>query len=234
MWVALAALAGVLAVSACGGGTDIDESASKTAITPEAQEQAESMILQLSDFPNGWRGSAPEDDENDEAFRKCIGVDYSSLTRTGAAESRDFAMGESTEASSSAAVFANEQQAEDFLEEFSAGMNGNKVEGCLQELVDENAEGDNTFKVGEVDVGEFNVTPPNVEDAAAWQLVVPVEITSGVGEGLTPSLYLEDVILRQGDKVATIETSDVLTEFDPDLRDKLIQTVAGRMSDASG
>jgi len=233
MWVALA---GVLAVcSACGGGTDIDESASKTAITPEAQEQAESMILQLSDFPNGWRGSAPEeDDENDEAFRKCIGVDYSSLTRTGAAESRDFAMGESTEASSSAAVFANEQQAEDFLEEFSAGMNGNEVEGCLQELVEENAEGDNTFKVGELDVGEFNVTPPNVEDAAAWQLVVPVEITSGAGEGLTPIVYLEFVVLREGNTAAMIKTSDVLTQFDSELRDQLIDAVAGRMSEASG
>jgi hypothetical protein len=43
----------------------------------------------------------------------------------------------------------------------------------------------------------------------------------------------EIVTLRQGDTVADVKTSDVLTQFDPELRDKLVQAVAGRMSDSA-
>jgi hypothetical protein len=83
----VAAAAAVLVVTpACGGnggsGGDGDDTASERAIEPEAQERAESIGLKLADFPNGWRASAPEEDESgQEEFNKCIGVDYSELTR---------------------------------------------------------------------------------------------------------------------------------------------------------
>ena len=113
-------------------------------------------------------------------------------------------------------------------------MSGTEIEDCVQDLIEENVEADRSVDVGEVDVGQLNVTPPDVEEAGAWQIVIPVEITSGVGEGLTPSVYLEFVALREGDEVAILETSDVLTEFDSDLRDSLVAAIAGRMSDDSG
>ena len=109
----VAALSLVLATcTACGGNGDGDGSASGSAIEPEAQERAEAFVLKLSDFPNGWRGSAPEeeDEEGAETFRRCAGIDFSGLTRIGEAESLDFATGESTEASSEAVVFASEQK----------------------------------------------------------------------------------------------------------------------------
>ncbi len=134
-------------------------------------------------------------------------------------------------------VFANEQEAEDAMEQYSSGMNSTGVEDCLQEFVEQNVEsgsaGGTEFTVGEVDVGQFNVTPPNVDESAAWQVVIPVEITSGVAQGLSPSVYLELVVLRDGDTVASVNTSDVLTEFDAELRDQLVQAVAGRMASAT-
>jgi hypothetical protein len=236
--LALALLAGV---SACGGG-DGDESsngggssngASSVEIDAAAQERAEAVVLQLSDFPTGWRASAAEeDDEGGEKLRECIGVDYSELTRTGEADSQDFAKGQA-EASSTAAVFADEGQASAWMDEYTRGMTSSGVEDCFQETIDESVSesGESGFKLGEVDVGQLSFTPPaNVDEASAWQLAVPVEITSGAGKGLSANVYIEFVVLREGDTAAVVQTEDVLTEFDPELRDQLVAAVAGRMT----
>jgi hypothetical protein len=72
-----------------------------------------------------------------------------------------------------------------------------------------------------------------VDEAKAWQIEMPVEITFGVAEGFEPSVYIELVTLREGDTVAVLTTQDVLTEFDPALRDKLVQTLADRMPESA-
>jgi hypothetical protein len=226
-------------VSACGGGDSAEESvdtnggASSVEIDEASQERAEAIVLQLSDFPTGWRASAAEkDEEGAKKLRECIGVDYSALTRKGEATSQDFAKDES-EASSDAAVFAGEGQASAWMEEYTRGMNGSGAEDCFQESVEDsfNEQKRSDVKLGEVDVGQLSFSPPaDVDEAAAWQVVVPVEITSGVGEGLTPSVYIEFFVLREGDTAAVVKTSDVLTEFDPTLRDRLVAAVADRMT----
>jgi hypothetical protein len=229
----VAAVVGVVlaAGAACGGNGGGDDTAAGRAIEPEAQDRAEAIVLKLSDFPNGWRASAPEDEEGGEEFRKCIGVDYSRLTMIGEAESQDFAMGESTEASSEVSIFKSDQQAEGGIREFSEGMRSETVEDCVRDLVEQAFRGERSLEVGEIDVGELSFTPPDVDEAEAWQIVIPVEITSGVAEGLSPDVYLEFMTMREGDTVADVRTSDVLTEFDPDLRGKLVQAVAERMSE---
>jgi hypothetical protein len=235
----MAALVGVVlaATAACGGNGNGDDTASGRAFEQEAQQRARSIVLTLADFPNDWRGSAPEPDDNSrDKFNKCIGVDYSQLTRIGEAESQDFSKGDSTEATSNVVIFKDDQQAEDAMSEHAEGMGGTATEDCVQDLVEEALrKGGSTgrFKLGEIDVGELNFTPPTVDEAKAWQIVIPVEITSGVGKGFEPDVYLELVTLRQGDTVAVLSTQDVLTEFDRDLRDKLVQAMAGRMSESS-
>ena len=226
---------------ACGGsdgagdGGGGDDTASERAIEPEAQERAESIVLKLADFPDGWRASAPEEEDSaaDEEFNKCIGTDFSGLTEIGDANSQDFATGDSTEASSEATIFKSDQQAEDGMSELAAGMSGSAVEDCFQDLIEEALRGEKGFKLGEVDIGELSLTTPDVEEAKAWQIVIPVEITSGAAEGLSANVYIELVALREGDAAATMTTLDVLTEFDPELRNQLVQTVAGRMSEPS-
>ena len=206
-----------------GGNGGGDDTASERAIEPEAQERAESIVLKLTDFPNGWRASAAEEDESQNEFNKCIGVDYSGLTRIGDAESQDFAKGDSTEASSEVAVFESDQQAEDGMSEYATGMSSSAAEDCFQDLIEEALRGEKGFKLGEVDVGELSFTPPDVDEAKAWQIVVPVEITSGAGEGFSADAYVEQVMLREGDTVASVTTQDVLTEFDPELRNQLFR-----------
>jgi hypothetical protein len=76
------------------------------------------------------------------------------------------------------------------------------------------AEGDNEgfkgFKLGEVDIGELSFTPPDVDEAQAWQIVIPLESTSGAGEGLEPNFYLELVLLREGDTTARAKRAAAL------------------------
>jgi hypothetical protein len=104
----------VAAASACGGNGDDAANArnAKRSIQDGAQGRAEAMVLELSDFPNGWRASPHEEDKaGGDRLRECQGVDYSALTITGEADSKDFAAEGSTEASSSATVFADEAEA---------------------------------------------------------------------------------------------------------------------------
>jgi hypothetical protein len=134
-------LALVLAATGCGGnggGGDAKATKAQRDIQPDAQQQAESMVLLLSDFPEGWRASASESDESgDEKFRKCLGVDYSGGTKIGEADSKDFAIEDTTKASSSSQIYKDAQQATDAVEEVASGMEGPNAERCYKDLVEE-------------------------------------------------------------------------------------------------
>ena len=105
----------------------------------------------------------------------------------------------------------------------ATGLNGSAAESCFQDLTEEALKGEKGFKLGDVDIGELRFTPPNVDEAKAWQIVVPVEITSGAAKGFSPDVYLDFVVLREGDSVATVTTEDVFSEFDEELRNQLVQ-----------
>jgi hypothetical protein len=225
----------VCAGAGCGGGDDGDEgTAAGRSIKAEAQERAESIVLKLSDFPDGWRASPSEQDTAaQEDFRRCVGLDYSEWTLHGAAESKDFAK-ESAEVSSAASVFASEAQAQAALSEFENGMGTTQAEDCVRDLMEQalkEEENADEFEVGEIDVGQLSITGPAVEDTSAWQIAVRFDVTSGVAEGLSPTAYLDLVNLRDGEALTIMTTSDVLTPFDSELRDELLQTLASRMSE---
>ena len=232
---ALALIVLLVAAGACGGDDDEGEAtASGIAIEPEAQERAESINLTPADFPDGWRVAAPEsdDDTGRELFSECISVDYSGLTRTGDAKSQDFfdQGGEAEQASSAVVSFADEQQAGDAMSKYSEDFGGSAAEDCFQDVIERAVNSkDLVFKLGEADIGELGFTPPDVDEAQAWQIVTPLQSPSGAEEGL-PNLYLELVLLREGDTTARLLTQHLQTEFDRDLRDKLIQTLADRMT----
>jgi hypothetical protein len=224
--------------AACGGNDNGAETAAGRALEPEAQQRAESINLALADLPNGWRASAPEtDDSGRDEFNRCVGVDYSGLTRIGDAESPDFAMGDAEKVGSQVVIFQHEQQAKDAMSQLAKGLGGADAEECFEDLIEETVaeegSGDDRSELGEVDIGEFSFTPPAVDEAKAWQIVIPVEITSGIGEGLDPNVYLEIVTLREGDTIVDLATEDVATEFDRELRDKLVRTLARRVSESA-
>jgi hypothetical protein len=227
---------GCLALSACGGGGNDNNgggSQVKRAIEPAAQERAESMLLTLSDFPDGWRANDPaeEDEDGDEAFRECVGVDFSALTVIGDAQSDDFTMGEIAVASSHVQVFESEQMAAEGVADYDEALDGEQADTCMTELLGEFE--DQEVEITRAKVGELSFTPPpGVDDANAWQVEVTVEgKAGGQAEGLSLTAYVDLVQLRNGAVAAEVTTTDIATPLDPELRDQLVAAVAGRMAD---
>jgi hypothetical protein len=222
------------AVSACGGDGESNEGSSdfQRAIEPEAQAQAESMLLQLTDFPDGWRAEEPaeEDEEGDGAFRDCLGVDFSTFTIIGDARSDDFSTGETATASSEAEVFASEQMAAEAVAQFAEALDSEQADTCMTDVLGESEDED--FEITGAEVGELSFTPPSgADDANAWQVVFTIEGKPGSeAEGVSVTGYAELLQLRSGEKTSEVTTVGVPTPFDPDLRDDLVAVVAGRMS----
>jgi hypothetical protein len=226
------AIAMALVAPACGGG-DGEGGGGREAerdIQADAQERAEAVVLQLSDFPDGWRATAPEEQDEDarNEFRECLGSDYSQFTIVGEAASDDFATGSSAEASSDSTVFATDAEATAAVEERAAELESESINECLQRFMQEAAEGE--VEVRDVETGELSFTaPPGIDDANAWQIAIAAEGVSGEGAGVSVTTYLDLVLLREGDTVGQVETFDVLSPFDQELRDELIAAVADRM-----
>jgi hypothetical protein len=226
-----------LSLSACGGDGEGDGGAEgndfQVAIEPEAQEQAESLLLTLADFPDGWRTSPAdeEDEESDAAFRDCVGVDYSAFIKVGEAQSDGFAMGETAQASSEADVFESAEMATSAVAEFTRGFRDDEASPCMLEYLGELQ--DDQVEVTQAEVGELSFTPPvDVDDASAFQAVVTVEGKPGTdAAGVSVDAYLDFVLLREGAATAAVTTQDVATPFDPALRDELIAAVAERLTE---
>lgn len=218
-----------LGATACGGGGGTDTRAAKREIDPASQEQAKSMVLRLSDFPTGWRASRPSSDEaGQKTFRKCLGVDYSDVTLRADANSKDFANGESTTASSEIQITADEADASQGFKHLSRAMGGSAVADCVRHAVADAMPAG--YDVGDVDFGALSFTRPSgIDEARAWQALVPIDVTSGAAKGMSVSAYIDVVFLRKGRVVASVRDSDVITPFDSDLRDQLIQTQAERI-----
>jgi hypothetical protein len=233
---ALALTLGCLALSACGGdGNDNNGGGGqlKRAIEPAAQERAESMLLTLSDFPDGWRADEPaeEDEEADAAFRECVGVDFSAFTVVGDAQSDGFAMGETATASSEAEVFEREQMAAEAVQRFAETLDGEEADACMTDWLGRFE--DEEVEITGAEVGQLSFTPPpGIDDANAWQVDVTIEGKAGSqAEGVSVSAYVDVVQIRNGDATAEVTTTDVATPFDPQLRDQLVAAVAGRMAE---
>lgn len=133
-------------------------------------------------------------------------------------------MGETAVASSDVAVFESEQMATQAYAERADGM-----EGCLPELLGE-LPGD--VEITSVEVDEFSFTPPaGVDDADAWQVAVTIEGKAGSqDEGLLVTVYSDLVVLRNGNTIPSVTTTDIATRCDLELRDQLVAAVAARMA----
>jgi hypothetical protein len=147
-----------------------------------------------------------DDDEGREKFRECVGSDLSAVTIVGDADSDDFAMGETAEIASEATVFESEQMATDALAEAGAGYESSEADACLNEFGPEPAE---EFEFGELEIGPLSYTAPSgIDDARAWQIVIPIEGAAGTeSEGVSATGYLDVVALREGDAIVFVQAS---------------------------
>jgi hypothetical protein len=205
------------------GGGNSDGASAKNAIEAKAQERADSIVLKPSDFPDDWR--ATPEDRGGEEFRRCIGADDSAFTFVGDATSQ-FATEDATAAGSNARVFKDEAQARDAFEALSKGMAS--ARNCLQTLL---APLGKNFKLGKVEVGKLRINPSGVDQARAWQIAIPVRVIAGPQKGNLETSYVDVVDLRKADMLIRMKTANTPIPFDSELRAKLLQALASRMSE---
>jgi hypothetical protein len=234
---ASALVALIVVAEGCGGGDDDEQENTSSkepqhAIEPDAQAREESLLVQLTDLPAGWRGADPDDEsgDGDECFR----IDLSQATKIGDADSQEFSMGENNEISSSASIYATEAEAQRVLEVGADAFVDQDIADCLKDslnkFLEEEGNDPGDFEVGDPELGELSFPPPSgVEEARAFQIMMPLE-----AEGVSVDYFIEIVVLRQADALASVETFGLNDPLKPELRDALAQTVADRMVATSG
>jgi hypothetical protein len=234
-----AALALAVFSSCGGGGNEAQGPETVTVVTTQgatteagatepslSEDQAEalaaSMNLRLTDFPAGWRATPSEESEGCAGIQK-LTERYDVLAHV---DSKDFAKGDNTEASSSAGLFNDEATARDALNYLESAAQSEELRDCLNDFFREQAEGDVTF--GDVSVGQLSF--PRLGDrSSAWEIVVPVKT-----QGLSVTAYIDFVYIVEENALARVAFSDVLSPFDEQLRENLARLVADRMQTATG
>jgi hypothetical protein len=239
VWLALA-LAVLSAATGCGGGGDSTKSgggstksvAAKRPITP--RQRAESINLKLSDFPDGWRASrrpsaSAQDAAIERNFKKCLGIAFSNATLLANAKSKDFKRGTAS-ASSEARIAKTAAQAKAGLQRYARVMASPAIKPCFQAALSKVT----GYKFGDVDLrdSKFFRRPPasDVDEARIWETMIPVETTTGPSKGALVLVFVDATLLRKGNILVKIETADADSGFAPALRDRLVRTVARRMS----
>ena len=227
--VAMAVLLG------CGGGSDDATTASgepRTSIEPQQQARADAMLLELADLPPGWRASDP-DASDDADFDECTTADLSKFTKLGDAESQDFEMGENSQISSSASVYATDEEAKEVLDLGAGVLTDQSQAECFADSFREALKKDpdtEKLEVGDAELGELSFAPPTgIEESRAFQILLPLE-----AEGTSADVVVEAIVLRQRDALVALTTVGIDDPLDSSLRDDLAQALAGKMVAAEG
>jgi hypothetical protein len=203
-------------VVACGGGSSNNGNASspktRTAATVPADERlAETSLLKLDDFPNGWTAKDSKEDNEDGA---CAAVNDAKHAVSGRASSPDFAHGGNTTATQAIYVYRTVGEARRYF----GPLAGAELRDCFRKEFKKAFESDNPtagVKYGDISTGELKVEPAGDENAAA-RFEIPVET-----KGIDVYIYIDVVVARTGRALSIMLFSDALTEFDLELRAKL-------------
>jgi hypothetical protein len=201
-------------------------------IQPGAQQRADAMMLQLADLPAEWTSSAsdPSDEQTNENFLRCIGVDFTDLTEIGDADSKDFKQGDASQVSSNGSIFKTDAEAKTAGDRYAAALTGPKAADCFEGQLHNQLEKDpdtaGKVKIGDIELGELNVTPPSgIRKYRAVRVRIAIEV-----QNISIDLFADDVVMQQGDAVVEVTTTAHYAPLDSTLRDQLVQTVASRMS----
>lgn len=232
--LAILGAAALVGLPGCGGddsGESEEASTSKREIRPEAQQEAERLVLLPADFGAGWRASPPDqvDESTQDEFRRCVGLDGSELTIAGEADSDEYSTKNTTRASSSSTVFADAAGAETAISKLVESMDTGTAEDCMSDLIEKSGRQSSAgVSFGAVGIGELDFRmPPEIDEARGWQITIPLTIE---GETGSPTIYLDVVALREGESLVTVEAQSLEQAFDPGFRDRLLGAVAGRMA----
>jgi hypothetical protein len=136
----------------------------QTRIDPKDQAAVQEIILHLSDFPAGWRAENQEDQKTPE----CFNLRWSDLTITGRSEFKNFVQGSNTLATSTAGVYATEQQARIAFRRAAS----DKLAKCFADYM--RSQSDKDFKVTGTSFGRLRF-PHLADQSAGYEIAISLE-----------------------------------------------------------
>lgn len=188
---------------ACGGNDDgpPEEDAPET----HAEDTlAESLLLEVNDFPTGW--SETSDEEEESPFDDC-GVDGPSEGRTGIAETGDFSEGSFATITQSVGVFETPANAAGSLDRIPA------ISDCLINVVNDGRLDDSESEYSDAKFG--NLSFPSLGDRTdAYRLEIHAEARGETGIGSEGTVYLDLIYVTEGRLAFVIVASDIFSPFD--------------------
>lgn len=188
-------------------------------------ELAESALLDLDVFPDGWeeRPASDDDDAGNERFgdrvAECLGTDderVSELLEPREANSPEFAgPGDSSPTVEHQVMVADDEaMAVKAMEDVAAIGADACLEQTMQEFFDEEAAAD--IEQDGVTIGDIAVERIEVEAPADLVVGYLVELPVQAGDGQTASGYLQVFYLRRGRALSQLRLSSFGTIFDPE------------------
>jgi hypothetical protein len=230
--------ASILVLAACGGGAKQQpaaDGATTTAVASTAttgvsvaadKATARTLLLRLSDLPDGWRATQHRQDLVEKAmndqFAACAGRPRPDTYTTVDVFSPDFTMGYAGVISEAQIV----KTADDF-EADAAAMRGPKFVPCAKRILAKYAP---RLAPG-ASVRSIVVEPLPVTSYGQFSIGYRATITL-TGQGQTLRLYDDEVVLGKGRIELSASFSDAGQPFDPGLRRALLAKLGARLASA--
>lgn len=213
-----------LAVLAACGDDDDAPTATPTADANAESALAESLLLDVNDFPTGW-AEGPADDEEPSPFDRCDDK-APSKGRTGEAETGEFSEGDSKEVQHSVAVFTSAADAAASLDEVRA------LGECLADVVNKGELDDEEAEFTDGVFGDLSF-PTFGDKTNAYRLEVHIDAKNEEGPGSEGTLYLDIAFVTEGRLAFFVQVSDVFSPFDSAMFEDLVEKAHAKLEAAN-
>jgi hypothetical protein len=213
-------------VAACGGadeepvGERVRSIATAPAPAPADATIAARAQLRLDDLPAGWQRSG----KADESTADCAGVRGPRAAASGRANSPTFTEANERQADSGVYVFADAARARAAFRKLTSPATRACLGDWLAEKIRESAGPKDELDVGEPSSARLAVEPLG-DRAQAGRVTLPLS-----AKGADVELTADFVFVRVGRGIALFAFVDVLTPFEPGLRDELTGKVVARLA----
>jgi hypothetical protein len=193
---------------------------------PEDAARIDTLVLQASDFPTGWKGTPPTpEDESDQSanaeLNQCIGTSGSEA-ETAHKYGDDFSKDDNAQASSEAATVKDDATYRSDL----AAIQGPKLTPCLKEVFTKQMAGPSGAPASEVEVSDLSV--PKHGDATVGRRVT----ISVKGPTASAKFYIDFVFMAKNRVEVVASFLNAQAPFDSALEKSLLDKLGARVSAA--
>ena len=219
-WISLMLAVIALGIASCGGGGgNGNDGPSQTSDVPNEDALADSLLLEVSDFPSGWAEEPPADEGEEDPFEECT---PDMPGRTGRAESGDFSRGGSATIAQSIVVYVGNAEISAALDQVPANAQ------CSIDLINDGDLDDSEFAYSDASLGSLSF--PKVGDRTeSYRLKVHVDVKGESGIGSEGDIFYDAVYVTVGRVGISIFAFDTFTPFSASELEEIVSVAVDKV-----